>query len=495
MKNLFRIMSVLLVFTMLFSFVACAPAGNGTETQGSNNTENTPGGSEADPNKYADIAGEYLLDASNLGMPMKWFIKISADGKFVISTARDYATVKGEGTVGDKDGTYMFMYSDSTQEAPKTATFKFEGKNIVFSTSVPIGAASVSPNEEEKKYPVAKIMACEDILGTYLGTYEKVSAMAGNVLYSYELVLGYGLEYTFASSFAMMGNTYTRTETGSFAVNDKEISFTAATVDGEAVADAATVKGSIQDKTIKAAFKLSAMASEAQEIEAKLGVYAQYAGTYAGLYEKQMGPTMKLSYGTALILDAFGGYSYATASTTDPSKTDYSEVGTYTVTDGKFSFKSNKEGAVAVEGTLVNYVLTAKFPISAMMTTPVDVSFYAEEVSGSFYAETEDGGKTYAAQMVLAGNQFVLAVGEKDATNPAYIAVGTFEIKAGMMTTVTLTTSAAYTDVNMQTPVSTIPAEIKTVSAPVAESGINAELLFDLDDAKVIGFQFAKAAM
>ena len=39
-------------------------------------------------------AGEYLLDASPLGMPMKWFIKITADGKFAISTTRDYASLK-----------------------------------------------------------------------------------------------------------------------------------------------------------------------------------------------------------------------------------------------------------------------------------------------------------------------------------------------------------------------------------------------------------------
>ena len=72
------------------------------------------------------------------------------------------------------------------------------------------------------------------------------------------------------------------------------------------------------------------------------------------------------------------------------------------------------------------------------------------------------------------------------------VAAGTFEIKKAMLTTVELTTTALYKDAEMKEAVTEIPAELKAVSAPVAESGINAELPFDLDDSKLIGFQFAK---
>ena len=53
------------------------------------------------------------------------------------------------------------------------------------------------------------------------------------------------------------------------------------------------------------------------------------------------------------------------------------------------------------------------------------------------------------------------------------------------MTTTELTANGAA--------VTEIPAELATISAPVAESGINAELLFELDDAAVLGFQLTKA--
>ena len=483
MKNLFKTIAMLLVFAMLFAFAACAPKADDNKDPESS----TPA---QENNAYADIAGEYLLDGSNLGMPMKWYIKVTADGKFVIATTRDYASIKGEGTVGSKDGTYMFVYSDSTAEKPKTATFTMDGKNMVFSTSVPIGVASLSPNADEGKYPTAKVIACEDIQGVYLGEYEKVSAMAGTVLYSYELTLGNGMEYTFSSSFSMMGNVFTRTEIGSFAVDGQKISFTALSVDGEAVETPAAVDGTIVDKTIKAAFKLSMMASEAQEIEARLGVYAEQAGVYAGLYEKQMGP-MTLSYLTKLELDAFGGYKFSTASSSAPETVDYTEEGTYTVADGKFTFQSSAEGAAAVEGTLANYVMQAKFPISQMVPTAVDLSLYAEEVSGKFSGTATNNDKTYTATLELKGNAFVLTVSEDGASEPAYVAKGTFEIQKTMLCSVVMTTAELTAN---GAAVAEIPAELATVSAPVAESGINAELLFDLDDAAVLGFQLTKAA-
>lgn len=485
MKKLFKMISVLLALAMLLSFAGCGPKTPADPTDSNPADPTNPAAND----EFAAIAGEYELDGADLGMPIKWYIKITADGKFVISTNRNYTTLKGEGSVGGKDGTYMFMYADSTQENPKTATFTVEGKNLVFSTRVPIGSAGVDANHEEGKYPTAKLIACEDILGSYLGEYEKVSAMAGTVLYSYELVLDYGLEYTFSSSFSMDGSIYTRVEIGNFAVNGSEISFTATEVDGEAVEAPATLNGTIADQTIKAPFKLSKMASEPQEVEARLGVYAEYAGTYAGLYEKAMGPVV-LSYKTVLKLDAFGGYQFSTISTAE-GEVDYTEEGTYTVADGKFAFTSNAEGAAAVEGTLANYVMNVKFPISSMVPNAVDLALYAEEVSGEFSCTGVVNDKNYVAHLVLQGNNFVLTVGEEGAETPAYVAKGTFEIQKAMNTNVVLTTVELLAGDGTAVE---IPAELATVSAPVAESGINANLLFDLDDAAVVGFQLEKVA-
>ncbi len=481
MKKLFKVMSVLLVFVMLFSLASCTGNTDSKDTGTSNQGDvNTPNG---DGDKFADIAGEYFLDGTDLGMPLKWYIKITADGTFKISTARDFSVDKGNGEVGAKDGTYMFMYSDSTNEKPKTATFKLENKDLVFSTSVPVGGASVSPTDDGI-YPKAVLIAHEELLGSYFGSYEKTSAMAGSVLYEYKLTLTYGSKYIFSSSFEMMGSTYTRVETGTFAVADKEISFTALDVDGKKVENPAAVKGTLGDKSIKAPFKLSMMASEAQEVEAKFGTYAEYEGTYVTYYSSMM-----ISRGVALVLDAFGNYEYATAGGDDGSEVDYTDVGTYTVTDGKIMLKSNTEGATAVEAKLSNYVITVKLPVTTMVPNTPELSLYAEEASGLFAAEAKaENGTTYGAALNLIGNSFELAVAKDDGAI-CYVASGTFEIKAGMVTQLSFTTTKLYKDAEMTTEVTNIPPELKNFDTPVSESGINAELVFDIDDTATLVFE------
>ena len=147
MKKFIKLTALLLALLLILPLaVACKNGNNGDDpaaTTTKADDPNNPGGT-----KYVDISGEYVLDASNLGMPIKRYIKITADGKFSIGTDRTYTTLKGDGTVGNSGDTYMFLYSDSTNDSPKTATFKFEGVNMVFSTSVPIGSASISPNTE-----------------------------------------------------------------------------------------------------------------------------------------------------------------------------------------------------------------------------------------------------------------------------------------------------------------------------------------------------------
>lgn len=313
--------------------------------------------------------------------------------------------------------------------------------------------------------------------------------MGSPIVYNFSIDLSIGNEYTFTSSVVMGENTLTLVETGAFDVKDGKIAFTAATVDGKAVETPATVEGSIADKTIKAAFKLSSMAKTPDDIEAKFGTYADIAGTYTGVYTKAMGP-MTLNYGVTINIDAFGGYKYAAVDSAT-KEIAYEEEGTYTYADGKFAFTSNKEGAAANEGKLENFVLTAKLPISSQVPMTPELSFYAEEVSGLFTATGEDGDNKYGAAINLYANNFRIAVAKEDGTI-CYVAVGTFEIKKAMMTTIELTVTGLYKDAELTQAITDIPAELKTITAPVAESGINIELPFDVDDSKLIGFQLTK---
>ena len=486
MKNFMKLTALLLALLLVLPFAVACANNNGNNDQ----NPNTPGNENSDPTdstKYADIAGEYLLDATNLGMPIKRYVKVSADGKFVIGTDRTYTSLKGDGTVGNSGDTYMFLYSDSTNEAPKTATFKFEGVNMVFSTSVPIGTASISPNAETGEVPVAKKLVHEDLLGTYAGSYDKVSAM-GTVPYTFELVLGYGLEYSFSSSFSMMGTSMTLTESGTFAVNGEKITFTATEKAGEAVAEPAAVEGTIVDKKITAAFKLSAMASAAETVEMNFATYADIAGTYTGVVSLMGGMA---TYDAELTLDAFGGYTYKT---TDNGQVQYSEEGTFAVADGKLMLTSSAEGATAVEAALNDFTIVASLKVSSMVPMATSITFYSEAVSGQFTATaTTEAGVAYMAFLLLEGNTYKLAVGQ-DEDHIVYACEGTFEIKTGMVNSLVLTASKICSSPSFSddTVIADAPDEIKSITAPVSEAGINASLIFDLDDTAELGFNFAK---
>ena len=125
-----------------------------------------------------------------------------------------------------------------------------------------------------------------------------------------------------------------------------------------------------------------------------------------GVIEKAMGP-MVLKYDTKLVLDAFGGYKYTTSTM---GEVDYTEEGTYTYADKKFTFTSSAEGAVAVEATFDGFVITTKFPMSAMVSTPVDTVLYADTVSGAFAVEATEEEVKYNVALELKADKFILEV-------------------------------------------------------------------------------------
>lgn len=487
MKKFIKLTALLLALLLILPLaVACKNGNNGDDpaaTTTKADDPNNPGGT-----KYVDISGEYVLDASNLGMPIKRYIKITADGKFSIGTDRTYTTLKGDGTVGNSGDTYMFLYSDSTNDSPKTATFKFEGVNMVFSTSVPIGSASISPNTEENIFPIAKKIVHEELLGTYSGTFEK-SAMGSVVPYTFEVTLGYGLEYTFSSSFTMMGTSMTLTESGTFAIDGEKISFTATVRDDKAIEAPTAAEGTLAGNKITAPFKLSKMASAADTVEMNLASYADVAGTYTanimylGTYE----------FDAKLVLDAFGGYEYVT---TDPTQNDtvhYTDNGTFTVDGGKIIFTSSATGATPIEGTITDFTVTAKFKVSDMFSASTTVTFYSEAVSGEFSATAKNGDVEYASTLLLKGNTFTLTLAKADGTI-VYACKGTFEIQSGVVTSLVLTADKVCNNLDFSdgSVIANAPDEVKVITAPVSNMGINAALIFDLDDTATLGFTFSK---
>lgn len=380
-----RIAALTLSAALVLSLAACGGEAGGKAPADTS----APAATEPVNDAVAQLAGAYAVDITDLGMPITFYLVIREDGTFQLTNeVTDGAATgadKGNGKVGESGGVYMLVYSDSTAEASKTATFELDGSNLVFTTTLPYGSSNISPNldGETPIYPVAKSMAYGAYLGDYAGTLAKeVAAMNTTIVYDYCLNLAYGAEYTFESSFTVMGEAQTYVQSGAFSVEDGKLTLTSA--------DGAVAEGTISEAgEIAIAMPLSAMSKGGDDITMQRATTADYAGSYVGVKNMEMGP-MTMSVSAALKLDMLGGYTY-TASM--EGEEDYVQTGTYAPNaDGTLTFTADEEGAEAQTGTRNGSdSLTASFKISSAVPMATEIVFFSDRVQGVFEADDMEG--------------------------------------------------------------------------------------------------------
>ena len=364
------------------------------------------------------LAGTYELDAAPLGMPLKVYIIINDDGTFQMSNKPVDGADKGNGTIGEKDGTYVMLYSDSTNEKVKSATFTLDGKSLVFSTAVPYGAASFSPNTEENIYPIALLMAYDEYLGEYAGSLLAETAM-GAIPYEVSLELDKGAKAVLSSTFTAMGTTMTYVQEGTFDVNDG--AFLMTTSEGNQVTGTVNADGSI---TVSAA--LSQMSKTPREVTLVPATTAEFAGEYSAVKDFSM---MGFNVDAKLSLGKVGTYSYV-SSIEEGDEDNYVEEGTFAVENGVITL-TPAEGE-AVEGTYAAGVVNLKLKIAAGVPMATDLVFYSNNVVGVYTAAGEDEiGNTYATTLTLKPDgTYVIALDANGA--PAYDEEGTFRTEETM---------------------------------------------------------------
>lgn len=364
------------------------------------------------------LAGTYELDAAPLGMPLKVYIIINDDGTFQMSNKPVDGADKGSGTIGEKDGTYVMLYSDSTNEKVKSATFTLDGKSLLFSTAVPYGAASFSPNAEENIYPVALLMAYDEYLGEYAGSLLAETAM-GAIPYDVSLELDKGAKAVLSSTFTAMGTTMTYVQEGTFDVNDG--AFLMTTTEGSEIIGTVHADGSI---TVSAA--LSQMSKTPREVTLVPATTAEFAGEYSAVKDFSM---MGFNVDAKLSLGKVGTYSYV-SSIEEGDEDNYVEEGTFAVENGVITLTPT-EGE-ATEGTYAAGVVNLKLKIAAGVPMATDLVFYSNKVVGVYTAEGEDEiGNTYATTLTLKPDgTYVIALDANGA--PAYDEEGTFRTEETM---------------------------------------------------------------
>lgn len=435
-----RLLVLLLCFILCFAMVlsSCSPAKPSDKT-------------EADKTKEAEVKetvkalnGTYELDGTPYGMPMTWYINIDNAGNFKISTNREFTTDKGNGKVTESNGTYVFLYSDSTNDAPKTAEFTVVNGNLVFSTRVPVGTAGVKENEETGSGPViAQIIAFEDKLGEYVGSYTKESAMGGSITYDYSLILGSGKSYKFTSSFTMGMAEYAYAEEGSFDIVGTTFKLTAlkevtsANIEtGEltAIENPTTVEGTFENDTIQISLKASPMGSARYDSTLVKATTASVAGSHTAVKENPAPNYLITAY---LDLDKVGNYSYVCHFISGMmGNADYYENGTFELTQNGIKLtpveKSEDdteyvtiEEPTVVEGKLNALSITLKMPTGGM---PTELTFYHETANGFFESSDEGEEANYDVYLSLnpTGNYY-MSVKDKE-TNIVFEAEGPFTV-------------------------------------------------------------------
>lgn len=376
------------------------------------------------------LAGTYVLDASALGMPLQVYLIIDESNNFRWTNKLEGGADKGAGMIGGEDGTYMMLYSDSSADSMKTATFTVEGQKLVFSTRVPYGSSSFAPQTDDPEnpaYPVAKKLVYEDVLGLYVGSYEsEIPAMGITLTYACELELKIGAEYVLTSRYTVMGEPQEYVQTGSFLLEDGRITLDSEGLEGQA--------GTYADGVMELNAALSAQSKEPKAITLQKAVTADAAGVYTGVKDMSM---MGFVANATLTLDAVGGYTYVSQI---EGEEDFTDNGSFTVADGGITLLSAAEGATPVEGTLGNDVLTVKMRINANVPMATEITFYSDRIQGEFSAVSQDDGAAPVSSTLTLNRDGTYAISVNDG---AYTEEGTFSVFASPMgTSITLTSAA-----------------------------------------------------
>ncbi len=398
--------------------------------------------------RFQAIAGDYQIDITRMGMPLVFYLRIWADGTFMLSpnTRFDPSEIRGEGRIAESQGVHMMIYKEHTPDNPKTATFVLDGPNLVFQSRLPYGQSNIlneaeDPDDPEIVYTLtADTLALSEYYGTYVGSHS-TQAMGATVDYVYTLQLKAGLRYVFTSEFTMGGTAYTYRETGSWNVSGEQF-----TLDP---ADEPSVQGTITaDGRITIGIRPSAMAAARTDRLLRIATHAHVAGTYFA--EKS---TAMYTAKATLVLDMFGSYRY-TVDVGQPQP--YEESGSYDVIGTTITFEP--EGGTAYSATLENLVLTGNFRVIGAMPA-TQMIMYGRAVQGTFAGTATHEGVEYKALLTLNPNGTYKLLVSDAAGQTVIDSTGTFQMRRAMTLNVVL--------------VGIDPAPICSVS----ESGLNFSII------------------
>ncbi len=237
-----------LVGDIVFSYEGEIPAEGGDQGE---NEENTDTAYTLDAGAYAV---DYVKESAMGAVTYRYTATVGADGTFSYSVSFDMGGTTYAGSAAA--GTYVlegnvFTFTDSEGNV---TVGKVTADNVL---NISLNASAMAKLPYEIYFTPATYTVAE---GEYTAAYEKVSPMAGTIVYNYKATVGADGAFSYSVSFDMGGTPYEGVSaSGTYTVEGNAFTFT----DGEGNA----VEGKLTaDNTIVIALKASAMAKESYEV-------------------------------------------------------------------------------------------------------------------------------------------------------------------------------------------------------------------------------------
>lgn len=316
-----KFLAFLLALIMVSSLTACKK------------TEDSKG------DKLSEVAGDYDIDLSALGMQLTVYLRINEDGSFKFSGKPDFEQDKNSGTVKKTETGYMMAYTVINNETVTGKTTKFtkeEDGRLKFDGTIYYGSTKPTSPMEDASGQTVYIYAVKHTggadsesaaleIGAYTGVCETESKM-GKTVYNYSLNLLEGGKFTAFVTFEMMGAQQYAYDYGTY-----NLMGAMCRMDSAVYTDKETNKPVVESVVasadgVKANVKISPMKKELVDIElTKAAGEPELLAEFTA--EKEMSGMMgEGEWALTLAIFSNGSYKY-TSVQKDDDKTTMEETG------------------------------------------------------------------------------------------------------------------------------------------------------------------------
>lgn len=230
MKKIWKKIAVFaLMVCMAFSLAAC----------GGNDEDAVSGGTSSSKNAdTSEVANDYYLDLTDLGMKLTVYLRLDAEGNFIFSNTLDFTTNKGSGTFQKSDDAYVMIYDSVNGEEKSisegiTASFVVtEDGNLDFSGSdvVPYGSANINTvAEDDASIKLMGHIVTEDFAAPSTesafqsGSYTTEMVQENGVYYTHMISFYEDNTYLHFMSYEQDGNMMFASETGTYGVSTSQL--------------------------------------------------------------------------------------------------------------------------------------------------------------------------------------------------------------------------------------------------------------------------------